>query len=197
MSPEILLSLLLFVFTTSITPGPNNMMLLASGVNFGVVRTVPHMIGIEVGFGSLLLACGFGLGALLETVPSLYLALKIAGGLYLLYIAWSIARSRTLGEGRSSARPMGFVAAALFQWVNPKAWVMAISSMAAFSDPSRPVFSVLVITGAFVALALPCQGSWTLFGAVLRTWLSDPRRLKWFNITMAVLLVISLWPMLK
>ena len=187
MSPEVFLSLLLFAFTTSITPGPNNMMLLASGVNFGMRRTIPHMLGIELGFASLLVACGFGLGALLHTVPVAYL----------LYIAWSIGMSRTLGEGRESATPMSFWAAALFQWVNPKAWVMAVSSMAAYADADEPVRSVLVVTFAFILLALPCQGGWAGFGALLRDWLSHPVRLKWFNVTMAVLLVLSLWPMLK
>jgi threonine/homoserine/homoserine lactone efflux protein len=197
MSLEIFLSLLLFAFTTSITPGPNNMMLLASGVNFGLWRTLPHMVGIEVGFASLLIACGFGFGALLHAVPVAYIALKIAGGAYLLYIAWSIGTSRSLGEGKATAKPMGFWAAAAFQWVNPKAWVMAVSSMAAYANPERPVVSVFIVTFAFLLLALPCQGGWTVFGALLREWLSHPVRLKWFNVTMAVLLVLSLWPMLK
>lgn len=197
MATEVFLSLLLFAFTTSITPGPNNMMLLASGVNFGLRRTIPHMLGIEVGFASLLIACGFGLGALLHSMPFVYLVLKIAGGAYLLYIAWSIGTSRTLGEGGEAATPMSFWAAALFQWVNPKAWVMSVSSMAAYADASEPVRSVLLVAFAFVLLALPCQGGWAGFGALLRDWLSHPVRLKWFNISMAVLLVLSLWPMLK
>jgi threonine/homoserine/homoserine lactone efflux protein len=122
MSLEIFLSLLLFAFTTSITPGPNNMMLLASGVNFGFRRTIPHMLGIGSGFLSLLLAVGFGLGAVLAAFPPLFLALKVAGGLYLLWIAWKIGTSRSLGEGGGTGtRPMTFLEAAAFQWVNPKA----------------------------------------------------------------------------
>jgi threonine/homoserine/homoserine lactone efflux protein len=197
MSPEVFLSLVLFAFTTSVTPGPNNMMLLASGVNFGMRRTIPHMIGIELGFASLLAAVGFGLGALFLSLPTLYLVLKICGGLYLLWIAWSIGMSRSLGNGKSSGEPMSLWSAAAFQWINPKAWVMAISSMAAFADPNQPVISVVIVTVTFVTLALPCQGGWAGFGALLRDWLSHPVRLKWFNITMAVLLVLSLWPMLK
>ena len=197
MSPEVFLSLVLFAFTTSVTPGPNNMMLLASGVNFGMRRTIPHMIGIELGFASLLAAVGFGLGALFLSLPTLYLVLKICGGLYLLWIAWSIGTSRSLGSGKSSGEPMSLWSAAAFQWINPKAWVMAISSMAAFADPNQPVISVVIVTVTFVTLALPCQGGWAGFGALLRDWLSHPVRLKWFNITMAVLLVLSLWPMLK
>jgi threonine/homoserine/homoserine lactone efflux protein len=194
---EIFLSLLLFAFTTSVTPGPNNMMLLASGVNFGLRRTVPHMMGIEVGFASLLIGVGLGLGVLFQALPALYLVLKVAGGLYLLWIAWSIGMSRSLGDGKSNAEPMGFWAAAAFQWINPKAWVMAVSSMAAYADPDNLVLSVSIVAFAFGVLALPCQGAWAGFGALLRDWLSHPVRLKWFNITMAVLLVLSLWPMLK
>ena len=197
MSPEVFLSLILFAFTTSITPGPNNMMLLASGVNFGMRRTIPHMVGIELGFASLLIAVGLGLGALFQSLPTLYLVLKFAGGLYLLWIAWSIGMSRSLGDGKTSGAPMTLAAAAAFQWVNPKAWVMAVSSMAAFANPTDPLFSVIIVSFTFVALALPCQGGWAAFGALLRDWLSHPVRLKWFNISMAVLLVVSLWPMLK
>jgi threonine/homoserine/homoserine lactone efflux protein len=197
MTLEIFLSLMLFAFTTSITPGPNNMMLLASGVNFGIRRTIPHMLGIELGFASLLIAAGLGMGALFQALPQLYLFLKIAGGLYLLWIAWSIATSRSLSTSDDNARPMRFWAAAAFQWVNPKAWVMAVSATATYGDPNRPIWSVLIVTFAFLILALPCQGGWAGFGAYLREWLSDPKRLKSFNITMAVLLVLSLWPMLK
>jgi threonine/homoserine/homoserine lactone efflux protein len=194
---EIFLSLLLFAFTTSVTPGPNNMMLLSSGVNFGFRRTIPHMIGIEVGFASVLVATGFGLGALFKALPVLYIVLKIAGGLYLLWIAWSIGMSRSLGDGKSSGRPMSFWAAAAFQWVNPKAWVMAVSAMAAFADPSKLLLTVSIVTASFAFLTFPCQGAWAGFGSVMREWLSHPVRLRWFNITMAVLLVLSLWPMLK
>lgn len=197
MKPEIFLSLLLFSFTTSVTPGPNNMMLLASGVNFGFRRTIPHMFGIAVGFFVLLLCVGFGLGAMLKAFPPLFIALKVVGGLYLLWIAWKIATSRSLGEGKAGARPMSFLEAAAFQWVNPKAWVMALSAMAAYTDPSRYVLTVFVIAAVFGFLNFPSIAVWAGFGSALREWLSHPVRLKWFNIIMAVLLVFSLWPMLR
>jgi threonine/homoserine/homoserine lactone efflux protein len=192
-----LTALVTFAFATSITPGPNNMMLFASGVNFGFRRTIPHMLGIGAGFLSLLIGVGLGLGALLATVPILYTGLKIAGGLYLVYIAWKIGSSRTLGEGKASARPMTFLGAAAFQWVNPKAWVMAVTAMAVYVDPNSYVWSVVVIGLVFAAVNLPSVSTWAGFGSVLREWLSVPVRLKWFNITMAVLLVASLWPMLR
>ncbi|MDK1490368.1 LysE family translocator [Sinorhizobium sp. 7-81] len=197
MQSDTLLALFLFAFTTSITPGPNNMMLFASGVNFGFVRTIPHMLGIGGGFFVLLIAVGLGLGALLHSVPLIYTALKFAGGAYLVWIAWKIGTSRSLGEGKASARPMTFLQAAAFQWVNPKAWVMAVSAMATYTSSDSYLLSVLVVGLVFALVNVPSVSTWAGFGSALRQWLSEPSRLKWFNITMAVLLVVSLWPMLK
>lgn len=192
------LALLVYAFVTSITPGPNNFMLLASGVNFGFWRTVPHMLGIAVGFLSLLLGVGFGLGAVLTAFPSLHTVLKIAGGAYLLYLAWRIGMSRTLGkDGEANARPMSFFEAAAFQWINPKAWVMAITAMAVYTNPAAPFFSVMLIAVAFALVNLPSVSSWAGFGMALRGFLADPVRLKWFNIAMGVLLAATLWPMLR
>jgi threonine/homoserine/homoserine lactone efflux protein len=197
MTIDTFIALLLFAFTTSITPGPNNMMLFASGVNFGFRRTVPHMLGIGAGFLSLLIGVGLGLGALLHAIPVLYTLLKFAGGAYLLWMAWKIGMSRSLADGRIGAQPMTFIGAAAFQWVNPKAWVMAVTAMATYTDDSQYYFTVMLVGLAFAAVNLPSVSTWAGFGSALREWLSVPARLKWFNITMAVLLVISLWPMLK
>ncbi|MFC7064571.1 LysE family translocator [Brucella rhizosphaerae] len=199
MSLEIFLALLVFAFVSSVTPGPNNLMLLASGVNFGFRRTIPHMLGIGVGFFILLLAVGFGLGALIETVPSFYTSLKFAGGAYMLYLAWKIATSRSIGESKrsDSGVPMTFLQAAAFQWVNPKAWVMAITGIATYANHDNYYVAVLLVSVAFAIVNLPSVSVWAGFGTLLRNWLSDPTRLKWFNLTMALLLVLSLWPMLK
>ncbi|CAD7037322.1 LysE family translocator [Pseudorhizobium halotolerans] len=194
---ETFLALVLFAFTTSITPGPNNMMLFASGVNFGFRRTIPHMLGIGAGFLSLLIGVGLGLGALMQSVPLVYTLLKFAGGAYLVWIAWKIGTSRSLSEGEAGAQPMSFLGAAAFQWVNPKAWVMAVTAMATYTDPAAYVPTVLLVGVAFALVNLPSVSTWAGFGSALRDWLSVPVRLKWFNITMAVLLVISLWPMLR
>ena len=194
----ILVSLIGFAFATSATPGPNTLMLLASGVNFGFRRTIPHMMGIGVGFLGLLLCVGFGLGALLERMPVLYLALKFAGGAYLVYLAWRIAMARSIGEGgKAGARPMSFVEAAAFQWVNPKAWVMAIAAMATFTNPDSLTLSTILVALVFFFVNIPSASIWTVCGAMLREWLNHPTRLKVFNISMAILLVISLWPMLR
>ncbi|MDQ6433550.1 LysE family translocator [Mesorhizobium sp. LHD-90] len=197
MSTEVFLALLLYAFVTSITPGPNNLMLLASGVNFGFVRTIPHMTGIAIGFLVLLLAVGFGLGAVLKAFPALELVLKVAGGAYLLYLAWKIAMSRTLGGVNGKAKPMTFLEAAAFQWVNPKAWAMAVGAMSLYTNPAQPFFSVLVIGFAFAAVNFPSVSTWAGFGMALRGFLADPERLKWFNIAMGLLLAATLWPMLK
>lgn len=197
MSLDAFLALLIYAFVTSVTPGPNNLMLLASGVNFGFVRTIPHMLGIGGGFLSLLLGVGFGLGALLTAFPSLHIALKVAGGVYLLYLAWRIATSRSIGQGQSGGRPLTFLQAAAFQWVNVKAWVMAVSAMAIYTSPANPFLSMLIVAFAFAVVNLPSVSVWPGFGTALRGFLADPVRLKWFNIGTGVLLAASLWPMLR
>ncbi len=198
MTAQTLFALILFGFVTSITPGPNNFMLLASGVNFGFQRTIPHMLGIGAGFCSLLLAVGFGLGSLLAAFPALEVALKIAGGGYLLYLAWKIAVSRSLAKpGATDARPITFLQAAAFQWVNPKAWVMAVTAMALYTSAENRVLTVLLVAGIFTITNVPSVSVWAGFGQAMRGFLADPVRLKWFNIAMGVALALTLWPLLR
>lgn len=196
MSLEVFAALVGYSLVTSVTPGPNNFMLLASGVNFGFFRSVPHALGISVGFFALLLAIGFGLGALLSAFPMLEMILKVVGGGYLLYLAWRIAMSRSMGEGGEvSGQPMTFFEAAAFQWVNPKAWIMAIGAMAVYTDVESPFLSVVMVAVVFALVNLPSVSVWAGFGVALREMLSDPVRLKWFNIAMGTLLALSLWPL--
>ncbi len=197
MQPEILLALAGFSLVSSITPGPNNLMLLASGTNYGFVRSLPHMLGISGGFAFLLLCVGFGLGEILEASPQLYLGLKIAGAAYLVYLAWKIANSGPISSGKIDGRPMRFVEAVAFQWVNPKAWVMALASMTAYTNPSAYTSSVVIVAGVFTLVNLPSIAVWCGMGLWLRRFLADPIRLRIFNISMAILLIASLWPMLR
>ncbi len=198
MSLDVFLALMGYAFVTSITPGPNNLMLLASGVNFGFSRSIPHMLGIGIGFVVLLLAVGFGLGAILTAFPALHTALKVAGGAYLLYLARRIAATRSIAtKSGESSRPLSFLDAAAFQWVNPKAWVMAVTAMAVYADTQQPFLSVLAIAIVFGVVNLPCVSLWAGFGTALRGFLSNPVRLKWFNMAMGALLVATLWPMLR
>ena len=193
MTYELFLALLGFAFVTSVTPGPNNMMLLASGVNFGLRRTVPHMIGISVGHSVMVFLVGLGVAGVFAAVPWALTALKVAAVGYMLWLAWKIARSGAPGEGRAAARPMTFLQAAAFQWVNPKAWAMALGAVAAYV-PAPSAGAYAAVAGVFALVNLPSVAVWAAAGQGLRRWLDAPGRLRLFNWTMAALLVASLWP---
>lgn len=194
MTIDLLGALVAFAFVTSVTPGPNNMMLLASGVNFGFRRTIPHMLGIGVGFTLMVFLMGLGLGTVFTAYPPVYQVLKFIGAAYLLWLAWKIANSGPVGEGKGTGRPMSFLAAAAFQWVNPKAWVMAVSAVTNYAIQGQPLLSAVVIAAIFGIVNLPTVSVWTLFGTALRQVLNDPTWLRVFNWTMAALLVLSLVP---
>jgi len=197
MTYESLLALAVFAWVTSITPGPSNFMLLASGANFGFLATVPQVLGITLGFTSLLLAVGLGLGALLTAFPALHLGLKIGGGAYLLHLAWRIARSSALGDGKTpQGRPLTLLESAAFQWINPKAWVVALAAMAVYTTPVSPYLSMALICLVFALVNLPTISAWAVFGVALRGYLTEPARLRRFNCTMGLLLAATLWPML-
>ncbi|MFD2237324.1 LysE family translocator [Aureimonas populi] len=196
MSLDVLVALVTFAFVSSVTPGPNNFMLMTSGVNFGFRRTLPHMFGIAGGFCSLLLAVGFGLGALIHAFPALEMAMKVASAAYLAFLAWKIAFSGAPGDkGEKAARPLTFMEAAAFQWVNPKAWAMALVAMGAYVSVEAPILSVLIVALAFVVVNFPSVSIWTLFGMGLRRFLSNEKRLRAFNIAMGLLLLATIWPL--
>ena len=186
-----LLPLAAFAFVTSVTPGPNNLMLLASGVNFGFRRTVPHMLGISAGLAAMVLALGLGLWPVLASVPGITAAMRWLGAAWMLWLAWRIARAGGPGEdGAAPARPFGFLAAAAFQWVNPKAWAMVLSALATYGIGAGWMAAVFVVVG------MPAIALWAGFGVGLRRWLAEPGRRRWFNGAMAGLLVLSLVPFL-
>jgi threonine/homoserine/homoserine lactone efflux protein len=196
MTPELLSALAMFAFACSITPGPNNTLLLASGANFGLRASLPHMAGVSVGFMVLLTVVGLGLGGLFTAYPVLHILLAWAGTLYLLYLAAKIALSRRLGVGKGGSRPMRFVEATAFQAVNPKAWVMALGAMTAFAPQAHYLTNVAVVVLVFGLINAPCIGAWTAFGVGMRRFLDRPLVLKSFNIAMALVLVLSLIPSL-
>ena len=193
MTKDLLIALLGFAFVTSVTPGPNNMMLLASGVNFGFARTVPHMLGISIGHSVMVFLVGLGLAGVFKAWPPALLILKLGSVAYMLWLAWKIAHAGGPGEGAVRARPFSFLQAAAFQWVNPKAWAMALGAVSAYvTAPS--VWAYAGVAVVFAAVNLPSVSIWAGAGQAMRRWLETPARLKAFNWTMAGLLVLSLWP---
>ncbi|MCJ2141873.1 LysE family translocator [Methylobacterium sp. E-066] len=196
MSFDLLLAVSAYAFVTSITPGPNNAMLLASGVNFGFRRSIPHVLGIAIGFSVMVLAVGLGLGAVFAAVPALHSVLQGAGMLFLLYLAFNIARSGGGGSAGGRPRPMSFLQGALFQWVNPKAWIMALGAVTTYAAKTGSVTDMLGIAALFAVINAPCVAIWAWMGRVLRDRLADPVRRRAFNVCMAALLVASLVPLL-
>lgn len=195
MTYDVLAAFALFAFVSSITPGPNNLMLMASGANFGLRRSIPHMLGIGVGFVVMVVLVGIGLMQVFDTIPVAHTLLKVLSTGYLLYLAWKIAHASAPSDTGGTGRPLTFLQAALFQWVNPKAWSMALTAITLYA-PDRSFMAVLLVAALFGAVNLPCVSSWTLLGRQMRHVLSTPARLTAFNWTMAALLVASLYPVL-
>ncbi|GAB2811866.1 LysE family translocator [Comamonas piscis] len=191
------LPLALFAFVSSVTPGPNNVMLTASGASFGYRRTVPHMLGISLGVVAMLLLVGLGLGVAFEREPRLYTWLKYLGAAYLLWLAWKIARSGQAGAGQAGAQPFGFWQAAAFQWVNPKAWIMAIGIVATYTPRDGYAANLLLAALVLGLVNYPSVSVWTLFGSAVGRALRTPQALQRFNWCMAALLVLSLYPVLE
>jgi threonine/homoserine/homoserine lactone efflux protein len=183
--------LFVFAFATSFTPGPNVVMLAASGANYGFRSTIPHISGISVGFPVMVIAIGLGLKAVFVAIPELQTVLKFLGGAYLLYLAWRIANAGRPSADGSSGRPMNFLEAAAFQWVNPKAWMMAIAAISTYTPGRDNVTETLVVAVIFALLAWPSCAFWAGVGVAVRLFASD-RAMRIFNLAMAGLLVASL-----
>jgi len=195
MTYEVLTALAVFALVSSITPGPNNLMLMASGVNFGAQRTIPHALGVCIGFTVMVGLVGVGLMGIFEAIPYSHAALKGLSTLYLLYLAYKLATTATMGEGATNNQPMTFWQAVLFQWVNPKAWTMALTAMTVYAGGGSMQL-VLLVTLVFGLVNAPSISVWVLAGDRLGRFLSTPYRLRTFNILMAALLVASLYPVL-
>ncbi|MBS0240113.1 MAG: LysE family translocator [Proteobacteria bacterium] len=198
MSQDLLLSLLTFAFVSGMTPGPNNTMLLTSGVNFGFARTWPHILGVTIGFTIMFAGVALGAGRVFTAFPTLYSVLRIISIGYLLWLAWRIATAGTSDPVVSEkARPMTFFEAALFQWVNPKGVMIALSVAANYVSPANLWAGVSLISAIFLTVSLISATTWAFFGTSLRPLLANERQVKIFNVAMAVALVASLWPLVR
>ncbi len=196
MTLDIFLALASFAFVTSFTPGPNNIMLTASGANFGFARSIPHMAGVVVGFVVLLVVSGGGLGAVLVAFPSIQTVLKVLGAAYMLWLAWKIANAHRDRQGSNAdAQPLTFLQAAAFQWVNPKGVVMALGAVTLYVRPERAVTDLLILTAVFGMITFLSTVTWSCFGAALNRMIRDESKAQFFNIAMALLLVASIVPM--
>ncbi len=196
MTLDLLLPLLGFAFVTVMSPGPNNLMLMASGANFGFRRTLPHMAGIALGFPTMILLVGLGVMQVFDLWPPARTVLTVVSVIYMLWLAWKIAHAAAPGDGPDTrARPLSFVQSAAFQWVNPKAWSMALGAITLYAQ-GRGLEPVLWVSGTYLLMSFLSTTSWTVLGQQIRRWLNSPRRLTLFNWTMAVLLLAAMVPVL-
>lgn len=197
--PPNLAAFALFAVATSVTPGPNNIMVASSAASNGVRATVPQMLGISLGFGAMVAVVGLGVAGPLANHPGLHAALRWVGGAWIIWIAWRIARAGTvaLPDGQARVTPMGVIGAALFQWINPKAWVLAVATVTTYASPGSGLTGqILAFAALFAILSVPCTLLWSLLGAGAGRVLRSPVQLRAFNAVMAALLVLSVLPSL-
>ncbi|WP_119305960.1 LysE family translocator [Cohaesibacter haloalkalitolerans] len=198
---EMIIALIGFAFVMSISPGPANFLLLASGANFGVLRSLPLIFGVSFGFLSMVFAVGLGLGQLLKQAPMVETGLRIACGAYILWLAYKISGVRSLGaddgkQGEELVKPISFIQAALLQLLNPKAWTVALLVTVTYMTEADYLGNLIVLVAVFAVVNIPSIGVWAVSGAAFRQHLSRNNRLLWFNRIMALLLVASMVPML-
>jgi threonine/homoserine/homoserine lactone efflux protein len=195
MSQPLLFAFVLFALVMYFTPGPNNIMLLSSGLTYGFRRTLPHIAGITIGMAFMIAAVGVGLGAIFIAYPLLQTILKYAGAAYLIYLAVAIAMSGAARSQQDNRRgPMTFWGAAVFQWINVKGWVMVIGTITAYAAIAAFPWNILIQTVIVLVVGILATTAWALFGSALRPLLTSPRTVHAFNIGMAALLLASLYP---
>lgn len=191
---DYLIAVTFFAISASVTPGPNNIMVMTSGLNFGIKRSLPLLTGICIGFPVMLLLVGLGMGQLFSVYPNLFLIIKCIGTFYLLYLAWLIAQPGSKIGTDTQAKPLTFFNGALFQWVNAKAWVVATGAVAAFTTSGGTSSEHYTIAVTFLLVSFPCVGLWLAFGSTLKTILNNDKRRQWFNWAMALMLALSILP---
>lgn len=196
-SITMLLSLVTFTLSTVISPGPNNIMLLSSGLTFGYKKTIPHMFGIMIGFSIMVIIVGLGMGVVFERFPLIFTILKVIGVLYLFWMAYKIANNSSSYDVDTdlNGNPFTFLQAAAFQWVNPKAWIVAITAISVFVTSTQNSFiQVLTISFIYLLSSIVSTNIWALGGVVLKKFLKEEKSIKIFNISMASLLILSVIP---
>lgn len=194
---EFLIPVFIFAASAGITPGPNNIMLMTSGLNFGTRKSLPHYLGICIGFPLMVILIGFGLGFVFDKFPVIHDIIRIAGIVYLLYLSWLIANAAPRSLTENESKPFSFLQAVLFQWVNPKAWIMATGAVAAYTTSTADIYiQVLIIAAIFMLVTFPSTGIWLLFGVWLKHLFKTPAHQRVFNIAMAILLVLSITPII-
>lgn len=198
MFTEQLLPLIGFAFVMSISPGPGNFLLLTSGANFGLVKTIPLVLGISFGFLTMVFLVGIGLGKVFELLPSLLIILKVLCLIYVVFLSYKIARSSVLenDDKDSLSKPISFIQAALLQWLNPKAWTVSLIVTLAYTAPDHYLASLIMTIAVFAVINIPSISLWAVSGSCLQRFLSLGNRMQYFNLTMAILLVASMVPMI-
>ncbi len=194
---EYIIAIVLFAISSSVTPGPNNITVMASGANFGIRKSLPVYLGICVGFAIMLLLVGIGFGQIFDKFPELHLYIKFIGTLYLLYLAFLIATATDISTSNAQAKPLSFMNGALFQWLNAKAWVVATGAIAAFTTVGTDFYTQnIIIASIFLIISFPCVGIWLFFGSTLKNILKSQQHRRVFNYSMAALLVMSVIPVM-
>jgi len=195
MSQPLFIAFVLFFAVMWLTPGPNNIMLLSSGLTYGFRPTLPHIAGITLGFAFMIGTVGLGLGTIFIAYPVLQTILKYASVAYLIYLAGAIAMSGPVAPDQDNRRgPMTFWGAALFQWVNAKGWVIVISTITAYAAIAVYPWNIAIQVALSLILGAVSCTAWALFGSSLRPILTSPGAVRAFNIAMAALLLASLYP---
>ena len=198
MSFDTFIAVLVFSIVMGFTPGPNNVMLASSGATHGIRRTWPHLMGVALGFPAMILVIGLGLASILLASTGLQLGMKIVSSLYLLWLAFQIARSSSVSGSAAGAKPLTFFQAAAFQWINPKAWLIAVGAISAYTAGvgAHLYLQVAIIAAMSVAVSFSSSLTWAACGAAIGCWLRAPAALRLFNLLMAALLLVSVLPIL-
>jgi threonine/homoserine/homoserine lactone efflux protein len=198
MTNDLFLALVVFAAIAAYTPGPNNTILMASGINYGFRKSLPMICGVGLGFPLMIACVGLGLGKVFEIFPQIYTALKYAGAAYMLWLAYKIATATpSSGDEDQNAQPLTFLQGAAFQWINPKGWIIAVTVLSAYTLASDYYFGVVVVVATFVFMGFTSAATWALFGVILKDIMGNPKWFKLINYGLAALLVLSLIPMLR